>query len=453
MNHNRQIVILLLIISFNIYSEEIFEQRKLGVDEAVTMAIQNNLMLAQQRLSLDTKKRIKDTTWNYFIPKVSLSGTLAHPNEAPQGFSIEIPGYGTIGDENPEHIWNVAFGLSASLTLSASMIYGIKQTSIDYETGVISLDMAERRITRDVKKIFYNILLMQENITLMEQSIEAMEDRYEQAVNNYENGLVSEYIMLSTQVAYENTKPGLQDLIIAKDTLFLSFKQLIGLDRRQPVTLDGSIEPGMATLEKAELMSLIEERSDIRLQKKMVEMLKNAKDLQQSLLYPMLTIMFTFDPAFQNDPFSDPWFDNIEEDWRQYAGRLMFTITVPIDGLIPYSKTQVSIAGSNDAIKQAELGIIQIRQAAELELESIFMKLQKSKKALEALKLNVQLAERAYTLAEEAYNAGSKELLEVQNSELELNKARIEVLKEQYTYVMGLLDLEYALNISSMEDK
>ena len=272
-------------------------------------------------------------------------------------------------------------------------------------------------------------------------------------MNNYENGLVSEYIMLSTQVAYENTKPGLQDLIIAKDTLFLSFKQLIGLDRRQPVTLDGSIEPGMATLEKAELMSLIEERSDIRLQKKMVEMLKNAKDLQQSLLYPMLTIMFTFDPAFQNDPFSDPWFDNIEEDWRQYAGRLMFTITVPIDGLIPYSKTQVSIAGSNDAIKQAELGIIQIRQAAELELESIFMKLQKSKKALEALKLNVQLAERAYTLAEEAYNAGSKELLEVQNSELELNKARIEVLKEQYTYVMGLLDLEYALNISSMEDK
>lgn len=449
MNCNKFLLIMLLLVSMNLYCEETQEVKILEVDEAVELAIENNLIVALERISLNTKRRIKDTTWNYFLPQVSLSASLSRTNEPP---SMEIPGVGII---ELDHYWGLTFGLSASLTLSTSMIYGIKQTVIDYQTGVITLDMAERRITRDVKKIFYNLILMEENIKLMKQSIGAMKDRYEQAVSNYNNGFVSEYVMLSTQVAYENAKPGLQDLMIAYETLFMTFKQLIGFDRHEQLTISGTIEPEAITVEKSELMELIEGRSDIRLQKKTVEMLKNLKDLRQSMLYPVFTVRFSMDPTFQGDPFSDSWFYNEETEeipWAQRSGMIMFMITIPVDGLIPGSRSRVDIAGTKDAIKQAELVVIQTRNAAELEIETIYMKLEKSQKALDALKLNVGLAERAYNLAEEAYNAGSKELLEVQNSELELNRAKIEVLKEKYNYIMGLLDLEYALNISLMEE-
>jgi outer membrane protein TolC len=431
----------------NSYCDETIEKKILKVDEAVDMAIEHNITVARERISLETKKRVKDTTWNYFIPQVNLSASLSRTNEPPQGLSIPALGI----DETPAHNWNLTFGFSASLSLSTSMIYGIKQTIIDYETGEISLDMAERRVTRDVKKIFYNLILMQENINLMKQNIEAMKDRYEQAVSNYNNGFVSEYVMLSARVAYENAKPGLQDMMIAYDTQLMSFKQLIGMDHHAPVIISGSIEPTIILIDKQELMELIEQRSDIRLQEQTVKMLKNAKDLKQSMLYPVFTMSYSMDPTFQGDPFSDPLFINIDDDWAQYSGRIMFMLTVPVDGFLPYSKSQVDIAGGKDAIKQAELGAIQVRQAAELEVESTTMKLEKSRKALDVLKLNVELAERAYNLAEEAYNAGNKELLEVQNSELELNKARIEVLKEKYNYIMGLLDLEYSLDISLME--
>jgi outer membrane protein TolC len=59
----------------------------------------------------------------------------------------------------------------------------------------------------------------------------------------------------------------------------------------------------------------------------------------------------------------------------------------------------------------------------------------------------VELAQRAYSLAEEAYRSGAKDLLDVQNAELELRKARNEVLKEKFNYLTGLLDLEYALGL------
>ena len=74
------------------------------------------------------------------------------------------------------------------------------------------------------------------------------------------------------------------------------------------------------------------------------------------------------------------------------------------------------------------------------------MDLEKSVKSIEVLKLNIALAERAFKKAEEAYAAGSKELLEVQNSELELKKARLNLLQEEYNYTVGILDLEYTVN-------
>jgi outer membrane protein TolC len=459
--HNIIIILLFVVLSIPCFSEEVAGTeaagaRTLTMDEAVELALAHNLMLASERIGLDTKKRTKDTAWNYFIPSVSLSGTLARPNEAPMGAADILPEelFTMLGIEPGEtpHTWSVGLRLSASLTIASSMFYGIKHTLLDYESGLIGLDMAERNLAKNVKSIFYNILLTEATIALMEENIEAAKDRYEQAVSNYNNGLVSEYVKLSTQVMYENMKPGLQDLKIAYDTMVLSFKNLLDIDSRVDISLDGSIEPWTITLDREQAMRLIEGKSELRLQKKVVEILKNAKDVSQSSLYPVFTVSFTFDPTFQGDPFADPWFDNIEDSWSQMSGNLAFVVTIPIDGLFPGSRTRVDIAKSKDAIKQAELGVMQIRQSAELEIESIFMKLQKSQKALDTLALNVDLAEKAYALAKEAYEAGSKELLEVRNSELELRNAKLEVLKEKFNYIMGLLDLEYSLNISLMED-
>ena len=81
-----------------------------------------------------------------------------------------------------------------------------------------------------------------------------------------------------------------------------------------------------------------------------------------------------------------------------------------------------------------------------MEIKTLVMQLNKSMEQLETLILNIDLAHEAYRLSQEAYDAGSKELLEVKDAERDLNTAKLEVLKEKYNYITGLLDLEYALN-------
>ena len=53
----------------------------LTVDQAVDLAVKNNLVLKGEDLQLQAKQRSKDYAWNAFIPKTSASTALAHLNQ------------------------------------------------------------------------------------------------------------------------------------------------------------------------------------------------------------------------------------------------------------------------------------------------------------------------------------------------------------------------------------
>jgi outer membrane protein TolC len=436
------IVCLLFIILTGIYGETVID-----IEAAVSRALEYNLSLRSEEIGLRIKKRVKDTTWNYFIPKVSVSTTLSKMNQVSEPMVLDFGPMGIFEIPGGDDYWDLTLGLNASLTITASMFVGMRQAILDYEAGNINLEMAQKKMALNVRKMFYNLLLLEENMKLMERSIAAAEDRYLQAVANYRSGLVPEYAMLSAQVAWENMKPALEEMKIGYRSAVMNFKQMLGIDRGEEIVLEGSIHMKEMAFTAKNVEQRINGRLDIRLLKKNIEMLENLKLLSVTSLTPAITFSFTADPGFQGDPFADDLFANIEDGWKQRGGMFAIILSIPIDGLFPSSKTQVEIANSADAVEQAKKGLEMAFQAAQLEIDTILMRLEKSVKSIDTLKLNVALAERAYNMAEEAYNAGSKDLLELQNAELELRRARLEVLKEEYNYMTGLLDLEYALNV------
>jgi len=434
------LVSLILLCAFNTLSGQVLV---LDVDQAVDKALANNLDLKSERLNLKIKKRAKDTFWNFFVPTTTGSATLYRSNEEPDDFSA----FG-FGPAPPR--WEFSFSLNATLTLTSQLYFGIKKTFLDYEEGLISLETAQKQLALDVRKAFYNLILLLENTNLMKQNIETAEGRYEQARINYENGLVSQYDMLSAQVALQNLKPGLKDMEIGYRSALSAFKQLLGIDRKTELRIEGSIsaDPPSASRNDPEALikGYVDNRLDIRALKATIKSLENLERITFTSFFPSVTLNYLMDPTFQGDPFSDPWFANPDRGWEQKAGGFSVTISLSLDALIPNSQTQIKLADNRDAVRRTAMSLAQARQGAGIEIETLVSNLEKSIESIETLELNVKLAERAYALAEEAYNAGSRELLEVQNADLELQKARLEVLKEEYNYTIGLLDLEYAIN-------
>ena len=59
----------------------------------------------------------------------------------------------------------------------------------------------------------------------------------------------------------------------------------------------------------------------------------------------------------------------------------------------------------------------------------------------------VEWLQDAYEATLKAYNAGTQERLELQDSEQQLNQAKLGLMNEKFNYISALLDLETKLNI------
>jgi outer membrane protein TolC len=430
----------------------------IDAETAVQLALANNLGVEVQDIDVRKAKRLVDNAWTVFIPQVSATGSLSRVNEvqdisglAPEPTSAVGGGVfdRVVAFEEEGNRWRVGAELSAGLSVNLQIIRNIQQTVQQYDIGVINLQDAKAQLRRDVRKQFYELLSQQENIRITRESIETAEERFEQTQINYDNGLVDEFTLLSSRVQLENLRPQLEQQQLGYRSSLMGFKQTLGIDPAEPVELEGRIEADLISLEAdAIIRDYLERRYDIQLARQSIIAQEISLDAKRAERYPRLSLNWRADPSFAGDPFDDPWFDDVENDWNQQGGAFSISITQPLDPLLPFSRTQVEIENLKDDVQKARIQLQQARTGAEIQIRQLVDQLETSRSAIDVRRLNVERARRAFNLAQEAYDAGNRELLEVREAEDELEQAQVQLLDEQKNYVVALLDLVYALNTS-----
>ncbi len=412
---------------------------RLDAAKAVELALTNNVGLESARIDLSMKQRKIDTQWNVFVPTVDLGATLARTNEE------------TLVGSPPTALpqWSASASLSASLTLNYALFEAMRNLKLDYAAGSISLDQARLQLERDVRKSYYSILLLGENISLMEENLAAALRRTKQAEDNFRAGFVPELTVLQARVAAENLKPAIAELKNGLESSLAAFAMNLGYPRKTKIELEdiGAVDFAELDLDGDELVSRAASgKLDILALRQSLALLDSQRKLVWYQLYtPSLSLGWNADPTFQGDPWADSWF--MEDGWKQRSGMFRATLGFRLNGLFPYTREALGLTDLDDNARKLNAALALTIRGTELEIDSLLLKLEKSKGSVTALGLNAELAEKAYRLSEEAYRAGAKDLLDAQNSELELRKARLEVLKEKFNYLTGLIDLEYSVGV------
>lgn len=425
---------MLLFIAVFISAQAVYcaEIKIITAESAVEMAVNNNLTIRSEDYSLSVKRRSRNNRFNAFVPDLTAGSSLSKANEKPE-----------IGD----YYWNLGTNIQAQLSLSLALFDGIEYLTAEYEKGLIEREEAVKLLRRDTLKSFYNLILMSENIVLLEKNIATAEKRYRQADINFRNGLASELERLRSRVTYEQLKPDLVELKNSFRKAMLSFKQMLGLELESEIRLEGVIAPETYTIEVNELIfSSLPDRLDVQKLISSIKLLNISKDSDiHASRYPQLILTYNKNMLFNRDPFSEPLFEDTDADWTD-TGAFSLSLSFDLDSYIPRLKTDTDVKNKADEIKKLETELASALQLAEIEIRSYAMNLEKSEKKIEALVLNENLAERAYELAAEGYNAGTVELLTLESSSDDYQKAKLDVLAEKYNYQSSLLDLEYAVN-------
>jgi outer membrane protein TolC len=416
------------------------ETRRLTPDEAVDLAVKNNLSLESNRVASNIKKRKADTAWNVFIPTVDLGAALSGSNYKPD------PPSNPLMPETPQ--WRLVLpSVSMSLDLNIALFEGMRNARLDYEGGLISYEKAKSQLERDVRKAYYNMLLVQENIALLRENLGAAERRVAMAQANYRAGLAPELNVLQAQVSMENLKPTIDQTENGLKLSMAQFAMQLGLPydvqfELVPVETAGNFIP----LDLKELISVASSgKPDIMELKHNILLLESTrKSTFYRIFTPSLRLSWSMSPMVWDNV--NKWID-WGDAWKSQQGGLTISLGFRLNGLLPFGSEQQGLKDIDDNLRSMRIGLAQSIRGTELEIYSTLLNLQKVQSTVEAQNRTVELAERTYRLTETAYRAGLQELLEVQSAELELRKAKIGILEQNFTYLQGLIDLEYAMGV------
>jgi len=438
----------------------------LTVDQALDHALSYNLGYAIEESKVTIKKREKDFSWNKFIPSLTLGSNLVRLNKDLSGSGVTAAGspnayglYSVYPYSYSLDPWNLSMSFSAQLTLSFATLRQIDQAAIDYEASVLSFETAKKKLERDVRKSFNQLLALKDAIALTRKQIDNAQQRYLQAQATYKSGLASSLSVLQSQVALENKKPALQDQELGYRQALMAFAILLGFDARQSIDLKGNVDvPQDAQGLDPDVFidRYLDRRLDVQAAWYGVKSVQNSLRLQEALRLPSLSIGFSADPTVANLFGTNPKTGKATDisdgnNWAQSSGNFFIGLRWQPDALIPGLSNWVSSEGLKDSIAQAKLGAEQARRAGAMEITGLVDRIRKSVSALQTLDLNVQLAQKAYQQTDTAYKAGNQTLLEVQDADVQLQAAQLQVINEKLNLANNMLDLGYALNADPKE--
>ena len=481
MKQKSKISLFLLVFSFfsfNLMSQDLSSENQLSekliltVEDATEFAIKNSRTLKVSAIDVEIAKLKKDNAWNVFLPSVQVTGTMSRSNEVSNtsaemmdgimsGFmEMLMPLYtqhptllGSLpsgsssssdsSDPTEADHWKAIGNISLNWNFSFALLEAYKTTISSYEAGLISYEQSVKQTERDVQKLFYGMLLMQENLKLQQEMLENARLRMEQAEVFYKNGLAPELSYLQAQVAYENKKPTVLQMEQSVVQQLNTFGFLLGLPYGTEIELIGTIEPKFIDIEASELVEkYLTNRLDVQSLYKNMELISHGIKATKLQTYtPALALSWGYQPIVMD--ITKNWFDG---DNVMDQGALSVTLAWNLTNMLPFSSNITSLKETEKNLEKLELSVATILQNGEIEINSLVDNLKKCESSIKAMEYNVELAEKAYNMSFEAYRVGTTELLDLNEAASQLSQAKLGLMNEKYTYLTTLLDLEYAIN-------
>lgn len=427
----------------------------LTVQDAVEYARKNSRQVKIAAIDIDSKADARQHVLNVFCPDVSFSGTIASPNEYDSTYATLLnPLYEKAGMGSPiptdyereADKYSVIGSASISFSWGLSIIEDVKKANRDYEAGLISWEQVVKQNERDVKKLFYSLLLQQKTIENDRETLQNTYQRYLNTKKSYESGNAPRLDMLQSNVTYQNMKRDVEKEELSFKSQLKQFAVILGFSAETELTLDGSLAVDMLELNQQEMLEkYMVSNAEVRLLEKQVESVSaQMRGLNLDSFTP--TLSFNYATKQTLNPIDSDWFDG--SNWKD-KGSASMSLTWNFTNALPFSDNRIKYKDLKRQREQLYLKIEQKKQDIANDIQKLFDDITSAANAMEATKENIELAEEAYRLLSKAYSAGTVDFIEVKDAETQLNKARLAEQTELYTYISSLAELEYILDLPS----
>lgn len=410
------------------------QTKVLTVEDAVALALKNNLKVKQSEMDLEILELKNKYSWNSVSPSISLNG----------GYNGSTGG--TLKNFSDTHAstnsWSVSG--SISLTLTPALATTMKAAQLSYDSGVMTLETAKRTIELAVRKTFYSLVYYNENVEIQQRSLETAKQTYESNLKKYNQGRLSELNLFNSQYSYESKIPAVESMKSTYESRLDNFKIDLGLSLTEEIELTGNLEEMVNfELDPAILDQPLDNLASIKTLKQNILVAENALNATRYSAYgPSVSFSGSVGSSGGLGKEKVPGANDPKLSFSYSAN-----VRIPLDGYLPWSNGALNIESQKENIEKLKMNLANEKTAASITLRNSFNSIQQAKEQLALYEKNVELMQKTYDMTLNAYNHGSTDLLSLQRAEDNLYSAKYNVQNQRYTIISAVLDMENSLGI------
>ena len=408
---------------------------RLTLDDALKVALSENATVKVADLEVQKKEYAKKGGYAVLFPKVDFSGTYQRTIKkqvmvmGDQEFVIGI-----------DNTWSGGFTASMPL-YNAQAFKALAITEMDVELAVEKAKGSRQDLVEQVKQAFYSVLLANDLYGVYKENYSNAVDNYNNVKGRFETGLASKFELLSSEVAMQNAEPAMHD---AQNSIVLAvwkLKALLGVDLDSNVECLGTLadyEKTVADVASYNDLS-VENNSTVKQIDIQEKMLQKNYELQLAKYYPTISAQLSYNWIAMSENFKFS-----EYKWNPYStGVIALQIPIFAGGQKRNELKQTKIQQQQlelqreEAVRNLEVGVMQVVNSLETSL-----------KQYDAAQKTIEAAQSGYEIAKKRYDVGSGTLLELQDAQLGLLQAKLNLNQSVFTYMTLKSSLDKLLGVN-----
>lgn len=431
---NKAIAALIFLFSISILFSQ--NARVLTLGEAINLAKKNNSDYILAKLDkIKADKLVSEVYSENLVPTLTLSSRYTRSIKKQ---TINIFGQNIeLGSDNS---LITSFDVSEPIPFLGTPVFnGIRIAEYYSKLQEENISQIESKINGDVKKSFYNVLLLKEVINLNKQSITNAQENLRVVEARYKAGVALEYDYIRAKVQVETLKPQLtqseNNLQIAKKLL----KNTIGLKDEQDIDVSGSLIYD-STEVWGSMDNLIKNISEKNVTVRQLKLTKKINEQLVDVDYANYLPKFYLFGQYQ--------IQANENDGRSISNYRFFNSVVAGIGLtwdLNLFRNSYKEEQSIIEVKKTEEQIVKVKELLKTQTESVVLKLEDAKNRIQSQSEVVITAERGYELAKVSYKNGVLNQIDVVDAELALSQTKLAYIQAIYDYLIARTELEQLL--------
>ena len=404
----RQRVVYFAMILAAVTSVSAQEAKKWTLDDCIDYALEKNIQLQQDKISLEESSVDVKTAKAALFPSLSFSTGQNVTNRPYQETSNTVSGTEIISSDS-KTTYNGNYGLNAQWTLwnGNKRLNTIKQRRTSQQIAGLAVTETENSLQEQIAQIFIQILYADESVKINRNTLQVSQATYDRGKELFQEGSISkaDLAQLESQVSSDKYQ------LVTSESSLRDYK----LQLKQLLELDGTEEMDLVLPESSKL-SIENSKLDISVAK--------------AGYLPTISLSASMG-SMTNSASDNSWSKQMKYGWNNMIG---VNINIPI---FDNRQNKSAVQKARLQYDSSLLDLINKQKELYKNIESLWLDATNAQEQYAAAESKLKSSQASYEMVSEQFNLGMKNTVELLTEKNNLLSAQQQRIQAKY---MAILD-------------